>query len=77
MNELENLYREQIELSQKLLSAIENQTSVLSKCITDESHRATVSNMREHNEIKSKVNVGIVQLVALMLTALVNLIIGN
>jgi hypothetical protein len=71
-NYLERLYKEHVEVSYKLLAAVEHQTDVLSRCIVDEMHLQTVERMKEHEAIKTKVNIGIVQMLAIFVSTIMN-----
>ena len=67
-------YKEQTEINQQLLSAVKHQTDVLSRCISEEFHRLALTNVNEHNEIKSRVNIGIVQMVTIFGSTILNMI---
>lgn len=75
--ELLNAYREQTQLTQQLIDAVRHQTSVLESCIKDEFKRATIERMKEHNALDSKLNVGIVQMLAVFVSTVLGIFINR
>lgn len=76
-NLLLRAYKEQQELNGALLQAVNHQTDVLSKCMSDGFHAAQIDRMKEHGEIKTKVNIGILQMLAIFASTILNLLLGR